>query len=189
MIDKTKVILGFVIIILMLAFVSMFFAWYKETNKKPINTVQYVTVEKIKKVDKIKKVFVPIEKIQVVEKPILVKKVDGLPDWFTSNPDEQATASADLDRTEGGYEVLSTMNTKTGIGNIIAKEKKRSLFAFVNKKRIGAGIGYTSKDFQQVITGFAEWDFFRVGNIHTTFYGEVNSQSEAIGQFRLVYEF
>jgi hypothetical protein len=187
-VDKSKLILGAFCVILAIALVAMVQAWYKERFKVVIPQQNFVEVEKIKYINKIKKVEVPIEKIVTYEKKVIVKKVNGLPTWFVDNADEQAIATANLPETKGGYEVIGTMNTATGVGNIIAKEKPRSLLGFPNEKEIGARVGYSSKLVQEVSV-YGRWNFFRVGNIHLSAYAEGNSDNNATAQIEMGYRF
>jgi hypothetical protein len=184
---KTKIITGSIIVILSIALIAMVQAWYKERFKEVIPQIKYVEVKKVKYIDKIKKVEVPIEKIVTYEKSVIVKKVNGLPTWFVENADEQAIATADLPETKGGYEVIGTMNTKTGVGNIIAKEKPRSLFGLPNEKEIGVRAGYNNK-LEQNVSIYGRWNFFRVGNVHLSAYGE-GSQNNATAQIEVGYRF
>jgi hypothetical protein len=184
---KTKIITGSIIVILSIALIAMVQAWYKERFKEVIPQIKYVEVKKVKYIDKIKKVEVPIEKIVTYEKSVIVKKVNGLPTWFVENADEQAIATADLPETKGGYEVIGTMNTKTGVGNIIAKEKPRSLFGLPNEKEIGVRAGYNNK-LEQNVSIYGRWNFFRVGNVHLSAYGE-GSQNNAPAQIEVGYRF
>lgn len=184
---KTKIITGSIIVVLSIALIAMVQAWYKERFKEVIPQIKYVEVKKVKYIDKIKKVEVPIEKIVTYEKSVIVKKVNGLPTWFVENADEQAIATADLPETKGGYEVIGTMNTKTGVGNIIAKEKPRSLFGLPNEKEIGVRAGYNNK-LEQNVSIYGRWNFFRVGNVHLSAYGE-GSQNNATAQLEVGYRF
>jgi hypothetical protein len=184
---KTKIITGSIIVVLSIALIAMVQAWYKERFKEVIPQIKYVEVKKVKYIDKIKKVEVPIEKIVTYEKSVIVKKVNGLPTWFVENADEQAIATADLPETKGGYEVIGTMNTKTGVGNIIAKEKPRSLFGLPNEKEIGVRAGYNNK-LEQNVSIYGRWNFFRVGNVHLSAYGE-GSQNNATAQIEVGYRF
>lgn len=111
-----------------------------------------------------------------------------LPNWFAENADEQAIATADLPETKAGYNVVATVNTKTGVGNIIAKEKQRSLFGLPNEKEIGARVGYNS-GLKQQISVYGRWSFLRVGNVHLSAYGEGNSEGNATAQLELGYRF
>jgi hypothetical protein len=185
---KAKIITGSLIAVLTVALIAMVQAWYKERFKPVIPQVNYVEVEKIKYINKIKKVEVPIEKIVTIEKGTLIKKAKGLPTWFVENADEQAIASADLPETKGGYEVIGTVNTSTGVGNIIAKEKPRSLIGFPNEKEIGARVGYNSKLAQEVSI-YGRWNFLRVGNVHLSAYADGSSEGSATAQLELGYRF
>ena len=73
-------------------------------------------------------------------------------------------------------------------GNIIAKEKQRSLLGFPNEKEIGMRAGYNVKALPQVSV-FGRWSFLRVGNIHLSAYGEGNSEGNATAQLELGYKF
>jgi len=187
--DKTKILMGLLVVVLLIALFASLKAWYGEKNKPVISKVEFVKVPEIKVVTKIHKVEVPIktDHIATLDKKVLVKKINGLPTWFAENADEQAVASADLPETKGGYEVIGTMNTKTGVGNIIAKEKQRPLFGLPNEKEIGARAGYSIKG--QQVSVYGRWNFLRVGNIHLSAYGEGNSEGNAIGQLEIGYRF
>jgi hypothetical protein len=185
-IDKSKVIIGAFCVILAIALIAMVQAWYKERFKPVIPQTNYVEVEKIKYINKIKKIEVPIEKIVTIDKTTLIKKVNGLPTWFVSNADEFAVSSANLTETKSGYEVIGTMN-KNGVGNIIAKEKPRSLFGLPNEKELGVRAGYNNK-LEQNVSIYGRWNFFRVGNVHISAYGEC-SQDNATAQLEVGYRF
>jgi hypothetical protein len=184
---KAKIITGSLIAVLTVALIAMVQAWYKERFKPVIPQVNYVEVEKIKYINKIKKVEVPIEKIVTIDKTTLIKKVNGLPTWFVSNADEFAVSSANLPETKSGYEIIGTMN-KNGVGNIIAKEKPRSLIGFPNEKEIGARVGYNSKLAQEVSL-YGRWNFLRVGNVHLSAYADGSSEGNATAQLELGYRF
>jgi hypothetical protein len=185
---KEKIITYGLITILCVALIAMGVAWYGEKYKPIISKTGYVTPKPMKKVGKIKKKEIPVEKIISYDKEEVVKKVKGLPNYFVENADEQVIASADLPETKTGYEVLGTINTQTGVGNIIAKEKKQSLFGFPNEKEIGIRAGYNTGMRQQVSV-YGKWDFLRVGNIYLGAYGEGNSEGNAVGQLEIAYRF
>lgn len=186
---KSKIITYGLIVILLIALFASLKAWYGEKNKPIISKVEFVKVPEIKVVTKIKKVEVPmkVDHIVTIQKDVLIKKVNGLPTWFVGNADEEAIAMADLPESKSGYEVMGTMNTKTGVGNIIAKEKQRSLFGLPNEKEIGARVGYSMKG--QQVSIYGRWNFFRVGNMHLSAYGEGNSEGNATAQLELGYRF
>lgn len=181
---KSKIIPYGLIVVLLIALFAALKAWYSEKHKPVMSKTEYTTVTDTK--IKIKRVEVPIEKIVTLEKKVIVEKLK-LPNWFAENADEQAIATADLPETKGGYNVVATVNTKTGVGNIIAKEKQRSLFGLPNEKEIGARAGYSLKG--QQVSIYGRWNFFRVGNMHLSAYGEGNSGGNATAQLELGYRF
>lgn len=187
MVTKTNIIMGLIIVLLVIMTSAALKAWYAERHKPVVSQTEYVTVPQIKQVVKIKRVMVPgPEKIVTIEKEKIVEKLK-LPNWVAQNADEQIIATGDVPPYEGCTDVVCTLNIKTGEGNIIAKQRPLSLFAFENKKELGGRLGYTSKEFKQIITGFGRWQFLRVGNFHAGLYGEGNTDGEAIGQLELIY--
>jgi hypothetical protein len=185
--DKTKIIMALIIALLLLIAIAALKAWYGERNKPVVSQIEYVNVPEIREVVKIKKVRVPgPTEIVTIEKEKIVEKL-RLPNWFAQNADEQVIATAEIQPYEGITDTVATLNTKTGAGNIIAKQRPLSLFAFENNKEIGARAGYTTDEFKQLITVFGRWQFFRVGNVHAGLYAEGNSSGEAVGQLELNY--
>lgn len=188
-ITKANIIIALIIVLLMIISSAALKAWYSERNKPIISQKEYIVVPEIKEVIKIKRVTVPGPKTVVtIEKEKVVEKLK-LPNWVAQNADEQIIATGEIEPWEGKTDVVATLNIKSGVGNIIAKQRPLSLFAFENKKELGGRLGYTSKEFKQIITGFGRWQFLRVGNFHAGLYGEGNTDGEAIGQLELIYRF
>lgn len=168
---KVKLVGGGLIFLLLVAFTSATVAWYKEKNKPPVSKVEYIEVEKVKEIAKIKyiKVAGPKE-IVTVEKQVLVEKFK-LPDWFSKDTNEQAIASGVIPSYEGDTNVISTLNTETGVGRIISKQEPLSFLGFINKKELYGKLGWsTNSDVQ--ITGGADWKFARIGGVNLGVYGE-----------------
>lgn len=189
MITKTNAIMAVIIIVLLLVLGAALKAWYAEKNKIVISTGSYVELPAVPKAAKIKHTPLPGPKtVSTIDKKEIEKKLE-LPSWFAQNADEQAIATAEVPPYEGCTDIVCTLNTKSGEGKIIAKQRPLSLFAFENKKELGGRLGYTSKEFKQIITGFGRWQFLRVGNFHAGLYGEGNTEGEAIGQLELIYRF
>jgi hypothetical protein len=94
-----------------------------------------------------------------------------MPDWFTQSADEQAIASAVIEAYKGKTNVVSTLNVKTGVGQIVAKQEPLSFMGFENDKEIYTKIGYSTKKETQVTVG-GRWLFGRVGGIKAGLYGE-----------------
>ena len=173
---KSKLIVGLLMFLMLLATVSAIRAWYIERNKPPVSQIEYVKIPEIKEVIKIKKVEVPgPERIVTVEKIKIVEKLK-LPEWFATNADEQAIATGEVQPYEGKTNVVATLNTKTGVGNIIVKHEPLSFAGFVNDKEIYIKGGYmTSREVE--ITGGGRWLFARVGSL------KIGGYAEARGQF------
>jgi hypothetical protein len=173
---KSKIVTGLIMLLLLLATISATYGWYKANNKPPVPNTTYIKVPEIKEVVKIKKVEVPgPERIVTVEKIKIVEKLK-LPEWFAENTDEQAIATGEVQPYEGKTNVVATLNTKTGVGGIIAKQEPLSFMGFANDKEIYLKGGYTSSR-EAEITGGGRWLFGRVGKI------KVGGYAEARGQF------
>ena len=56
---KSSFIIGIIGALLLLATASSTYFWYKERNRPPVSRVEYIVQEKVKVVEKIKKVEVP----------------------------------------------------------------------------------------------------------------------------------
>lgn len=186
---KSKIIIAILSLLFVMAAISSVYNWYKAQHKPTVSNTEYVPVPEIKTVTKIKRIYVPgPERIITYEKEKIVQKLK-LPNWVAQDADEQIIATGEIEPYEGKTDVVATLNTKSGAGNIIAKQRPLSFLAFENKKEVGARAGYTTDEFKQLITVFGRWQFFRVGAVHAGLYAEGNSQGEAIGQLELNYKF
>jgi len=173
---KNKIIISLIMFLLLVATGSAIYAWYKERNKPPVSQTEYIKVPEIKEVIKVQKVEVPgPERIVTVEKVKIVEKLK-LPEWFATNTDEQAIATGEVQPYEGKTNVVATLNTKTGVGGIIVKQKPLPFAGFINDKEIYVKGGYTTSKEIEVIGG-GRWLFARVGSI------KVGGYAEARGQF------
>jgi hypothetical protein len=174
-------------LVVTLGLMSAIYAWYGERNKPPVSQTVYIPTEQIKEVVKIKRVEVPVEKIVTIEKNVLVEKIK-LPDWFLDET-EQAIATGVIQPYEGKTNVISTLNTETGIGNIIAKQEPLPFLQFENKKEAGIRAGYTTDGAKAHTTIYGRWQFLRIGSVHLGLYGEANSEGAGIAQVDLSYRF
>lgn len=175
-------------LVITLALMSALYAWYGERNKPPVSQKVYIPVEQIKEVEKIKRVEVPgPEKIVTIEKKVIQEKIK-LPDWFLDET-EQAIATGVIAPYEGKTNVVATLNTETGVGNIIAKQMPQPFMSFENKKELGVRAGYTTDGAKAHTSIYGRWNFMRVGNVHMGMYGEVNSEGAGIAQIDINYRF
>ena len=175
-------------LVITLALMSALYAWYGERNKPPVSQTVYIPVDQIKEVEKIKRVEVPgPEKIVTIEKKVIVEKLK-IPDWFLDET-EQAIATGVIAPYEGKTNVVATLNTETGVGNIIAKQMPQPFMSFENKKELGVRAGYTTDGAKAHTSIYGRWNFMRVGNVHMGMYGEVNSEGAGIAQIDINYRF
>lgn len=182
----TKIIIGVLAFLLIVATASSLYFWFK--RPPATNTVEYVKVPEIKVVTKIKRVEVPgPERIVTIEKQTIVEKL-GLPDWLRTNADEQAIATAAIEPYKGKTNAVAVLNVKTGVGQIVAKQEPLPLFGFVNDKEIGIRAGMDIKG--QVVTSvYGQWDFARVGNVHVGIYADADSVGQAKAQVKVGFRF
>lgn len=162
-------------ILFLLAIISSVYFWYQANHKPTLTQTEYVTVEKIKEVEKIKRVEVPVEKIITIEKEVVVEKLK-LPDWFRDDEDKQAIATAVVPSYEGKTNVVGVINTKTGIGEIIAKQEPLGFFGLLNDRELYGKIGYSTKQSIETVVG-VEWKFVRIERL------KIGVFTEASGSF------
>lgn len=161
---KVKLVGGVIIFVLFVALLGSIYGWYREMNKPVTSTVRYVDVEKIKEVEKIKKVNVPGPKeIITIEKKVLVEK-EKLPDWFVSDKNEQAIATGVVPPYKGDTNVIATLNTETGKGNLVTRQVPLSFLRFENERQFYGKIGYSTNSEIQVTLG-GQYKFAGIGNI------------------------
>lgn len=179
-----KSIIGVLVVLFLLAAASSLYQWFKvPTGSK----TEYVKVPEIKEVVKIKRVNVPGPKeIVTIEKQTIIDKLK-LPEWIKTDADQQAIATASLEPYKGKTNAVALLNTKTGVGQIVAKQEPLPLFGFVNDKEIGVRAGYSVKNNAEADV-YARWDFVRVGNVNIGIYGEVTSYGEAKGMVSVGYK-
>jgi hypothetical protein len=167
---KIKIIGGIILALLLLALSSAIYAWYVEKNKPPISKVEYIKVPEIKEVIKIKRVEIPIEKIVTIEKQVLIEKIK-MPEWFRTDTNKQAIATAVIPAYEGNTNAVAIVDTKTGVGEIVVKQEPLSLVRFANDRQLYGKAGFSTNKETQVTIG-AEWKFVRVGKIKVGVFGE-----------------
>ena len=167
---KIKIIGGVIVGVLLLALGSAVYAWYVERHKPPVSSVEYIKVPEIKEVVKIKRVEVPIEKIVTIEKQVLIEKIK-MPEWFRTDTNKQAIATAIVEPYEGRTNTIAVVDTSTGVGEIVVKQEELSFAGFANDKGLYAKAGYSTNAETQITVG-AEWRFFRVGKLRVGAFGE-----------------
>jgi len=101
--------------------------------------------------------------LKVHSKQLAVKKMK-LPPAIADDPAKQVVATATLKPSAGGYTVAAVIDTDTGITDLVAKEKPRSLLGFGGTSEIGLLGGVTRRGDTALV--FARQDLVRVGTVH-----------------------
>lgn len=111
----------------------------------------------------------------VVLKKEQVKKEVIIPQEVADNPQKQITAVVTTPPAPAGTEVISVVNTDTGITQIYATPKEPSLFEFVNQKRVGVAYGLSSGG--TTLKVFGEWTVIRISKVHIGLQAEATAAS------------
>jgi len=163
------------IIILLLLFAGIIYAisWHKA----PENNQVYIEPTQIREVVKwkIKKVMVPVEfkNIPVLNKEDVVKRIQGLPESFTTNPDEQAATTGEVKPWKGKTNVVSIINTKTGNSHLYTKQIPLPFFQFKNEGEWGGEAGYSDRGKTGAI--FVKDNLVRIGAFDGYIRGEFDA--------------
>jgi len=183
---KSRIIIGLLAVLAVLAVSSAIYSWYR--TPPAIFTDRYVSVPQIKTVTKLKTVEVPVEKIVVIEKQVVVEKLK-LPDWVKTDAGQQVLTTAEIPPYEGITNAVAVMNTQSGTSQIVAKQVPLPLFAFEAKREVGVRGGVaTAAESNIDITIYGRWDFLRIGNTHIGAYVEGDSSGSAKAQVQVGYK-
>ena len=180
---KTNVIIGLIIVLLVVIAASALKAWYSERKKPAMSKIEYIKVPEIREIVKIKKINVPGPKeILTIEKEKIVEKL-RLPNWFAQNADEQAIATAEVPPYEGCTDIVCALNTKTGEGKIIAKQKPLPVLALESKTEFYLKSGISSRG-DYPLTAGVHRRLLRMKSVHMGVYGEgtVRLDAGTLGQ-------
>lgn len=185
---RTKVLLGALVIVCVLAATSVLVNWYLPDSKPPQTFIQAPPISSLASVPKIE---IAIPKVKVYPKDIIVKKLPDLHSEVKDNVDVEITASATTGPSKVGYNIVSAIDKNSGETSIYYKEKERKLFEFVNDKRIGVAYGVSTDKGQQLGKVYGEWTFFRVADAHLSIQTEIRAkqlqQAEAVGMIAVDY--
>lgn len=186
-----KITGGVLAILAIIAMTAIAVSWYRDQHPPLASKAAFVEQQPVKEAEKIKTVYIQgPERIQVIEKPIIIERVGGLPADVKENPDRQITATAEIPPHEGKTDVVSTTDIKTGKSEILAKQRPLSFIDFESKPEIGVRLGPTVTEDDHDLYGFTvygRWSFLRIGKAHFGLYVEANSGTEAKGQVEIGY--
>jgi hypothetical protein len=158
------------VVVLIAIFLSLLYSW---NHPVQVGGPTYVQINPIKEVIHIKKVTVPIDKIVVLEKNELIKKLSGLPQSFIDNPLEQGTTTGVVKRSRTDTNVISIINTGTGESYLYSKSVPQKLLGFSQDKTWGGRFGI-DRDGQKAEV-FGGMDFYRIGPAYLGGYTEIGT--------------
>lgn len=167
---KIKIAFGALILFVLLAMSSAIYFWYESNHKPVVSKTEYIKVPEVKETIKIQRVEVPITKVVTLEKQVVVEKLK-MPDWFKTDTNKQAIASATIPPYEGKTSTVAVIDTKTGVGDIVVKQEPLSLIGFVNNKELYLKAAYSTNAEMQITVG-GEWKFIRLGKLKMGVFGE-----------------
>lgn len=176
MTNRLKILIILLACMGILSTVSAVWNWI--SPPQVITQTEYVSVPEIKEVVKIKRVEVPgPERIITIEKEKIVEKLH-LPEWFSGDANLQAIATAVVAPYEGDTNVVATLNTETGAGNIIARREPLSFMALESKTYFYLKPGISTRgDFP--FSGGVYRQLLRIKNVHVGGYGEGSVRLDA----------
>jgi hypothetical protein len=181
---KTKVIIGTVVILALLAGVVALKGWYAELPKL---TAQWTTAPEMKTATKIQKNKVAVKGIVVLDKKTAAKKLK-LPASIAKDDNKQITATAEIPEYEGKTGVVAILDKSKENIEIIAKRQPLSLFGFTNKRAIGMRYGFnTVASTNTAAEIYGRWDFLRIGSAHVGLYGEATSTGDGKAMLNVEY--
>ena len=182
--------MGLLIFVAILAGAPAIYGWFF----RPAPDAPHVFIEapSAKEVIKIKKVFVPVKQVEVIDKAPASKKL-SLPDSIKNDDNKQITVTGEVkpDRNKGDIQAVAVLDTSTGKSTMFMKQKYLPLFGFENEKEIGVRYGIAISLAGDIAPASAEifgrWTFARVGAMHLAVYGEASQrQAQAMieGSYR-----
>lgn len=162
----------FPIIIVILAILSLVYG-----RLHPTIQLVNVKVPVIKEVEVLKKIYVPVVQIRVIEKERVVE-VLKLPEWVSNDSEIQVLTAGKVVPYVGHTQVTSLINTQTGEGSLIETQLLLSPFAFENV--LSVGVGYGLRGWEENYSFRTEWEFMRIGKLRIELFGEVNTRPEGV---------
>ena len=165
---------GAVVLLMLLSLLANHYWPKKQADTK------FEAVDPIPAVAKVPTQELPPQRVIVLVKQEVVKKIKDLPPDIKNDPKKQITTTADIPPSPNGGSAVAYINTSSGVSNITYKAKPRPFMGLPNDVTVGVRYGISSKaPSGQEGQVYGKWDFFRVGNAYLGAYGEVSSQPAA----------
>jgi len=193
-----------VLLILLILAVAAALWQYFCPQIRTVTQWQFHPVPVIKETVKIKKVLVPCPEqgLVVLDKQQVAEKLD-LP-WLqggdiasakvseevtspspegtapvAGNPANlQVTATAQLPESDNGYQVVTVVNTATGVTTPVVKEQEAPWLQFRNDGAIGANYDINQR-LQNQWDIYLRWDFLRLKGVYINTHGRLDNDGDA----------
>lgn len=161
----TRILIGGGAIIGLVMAASLVYDWLKWED--PVTKVEYREVPKI--VERVKVVEIPIEKIVIIDREDLEKKIPKLAE--TIKEKEEVTATGVIPPYKGKTDVASVIDTESGKSKIVAKRRPLSTFQLMSETEIGTRLGIST--YGGLATDiYGRWTFLRIKKGYFGIYAE-----------------
>lgn len=146
--------------------------WWALQHKPPQVVQELVPVPQEKVVEKIKREYVRVPQVQVLEKRVVVEKLK-LPDWFKNQTSVEVTAAGLVERDRiHDTRVISTLNVENGRTEIMQQKVAPPFLRF--EKDTEVGIRYGLGPDGQKGTVFGTCKLLGIGKAEVGLYGAVD---------------
>jgi len=176
-----RILIIVMFICLLLTGASLAYTWLRP--QKIIVEKEYV---KLDPVIKTKIVEVPIEKIKILEKSQVLKKIE-LPATIIENPNKQITTTGVVGKHGAETDVVSIIDLKNGESELYAKKRPLPFFEILSEAEIGVRYGLTTYKTGQEGCIHGRYNFVRLDKFYLGVYGEGNTRPEAKVMLDITY--
>ena len=151
---------------------AMIYGFYHDERTAPQK--QFVEAPAIPAIKTVPQEDIAVPKVRVYRKAEAVKKLH-LPGAVAIDSAKQVTSTAEVAPSKAGSEVVSVLDTTTGVTSMLVKEKPLPFFGVENQKRIGIGYGGGTRGPEAKL--FGEWTAVRVGGFYVGAQTEISAGS------------
>jgi hypothetical protein len=184
MITKTKIIIGIIVLIGILAGASNIYNWYSGQKKPVVSQCAFTPAPKPKAAEKIKRTIIKVPpQIEVFDKEEVADKID-LPEEVKNDPGKQVAGICEVPPYEGKTNVEAILDTNTNPAkiNMYMKQVPLSFFGFPNEGEIYFEGGINTKG-KVELAGGGVWDFLRIEKSKIGFTGSLRGTDSDLMAF------
>jgi hypothetical protein len=164
---------------------------------RTITTKEFKRVAEIRTVRDVKRVYVtcPEQGLVALDKKEIAGELDmpWLSDPAAPAPVEgdattlHPTATADLPESRNGYQVVTVVNTDTGVTIPVVQEKEAPWFRLENTGTVGLWYGLDIH-LQQIAQGELTWKFLRIKDVHLGLKADGTTDGSGHALAGIIYE-